>query len=497
MGSRRRGRRRRGRRALRARPQARRASARPQHAGPLTSLDADPSARLEHPRDQDRRADDAGRARVRARCAERRGDGVRPQGGCRRRARRRHHGARRRARATSTRDSARSWRRRRRSRGPARCAELARGRGAGADRARAHQRGDRRQAVPVSVRTVETHRAHIQQKTGRSTRAELVAYALTNGLVELRDRLTVTRRRAGTIARDRRSLARPRRRSRACRRTSSTRSRIPTSPKPPRRSFGVEADAVVANRDPHDRARLPRHADLDALGVGVLDDVGQRLLHEPVERASRPPRRAASPQGRASYASVDIEPSHRRRTRRGSAATRASIAGREPELVQRRGPQLGDQRAQLRRSLISICSIAIAIAALGVAGRARHADSSTLQPGELLQRLVVQLARPARALALGGLDAAAQALCRDALRGRDGGRRAGREAREQAFVLAAEVATSARSKAPSTPTARAAVDQRYQQPRIGVDATQRARAGAGPMTCGRAVPPVVTTAPIR
>jgi two-component system response regulator NreC len=30
---------------------------------------------------------------------------------------------------------------------------------------------------------VETHRAHIQQKLGRSTRAELVRYALDNGLL--------------------------------------------------------------------------------------------------------------------------------------------------------------------------------------------------------------------------------------------------------------------------------------------------------------------------
>ena len=36
----------------------------------------------------------------------------------------------------------------------------------------------------LSVRTVETHRAHIQQKTGRSTRAELVRYALDHDLVE-------------------------------------------------------------------------------------------------------------------------------------------------------------------------------------------------------------------------------------------------------------------------------------------------------------------------
>jgi two-component system response regulator NreC len=35
------------------------------------------------------------------------------------------------------------------------------------------------------VRTVESHRAHIQQKTGQSTRAELVRYALEHHLVEL------------------------------------------------------------------------------------------------------------------------------------------------------------------------------------------------------------------------------------------------------------------------------------------------------------------------
>ena len=36
----------------------------------------------------------------------------------------------------------------------------------------------------LSVRTVESHRAHIQRKTGRSTRAELVQYAFEHGLVE-------------------------------------------------------------------------------------------------------------------------------------------------------------------------------------------------------------------------------------------------------------------------------------------------------------------------
>jgi two-component system response regulator NreC len=36
----------------------------------------------------------------------------------------------------------------------------------------------------LSVRTVESHRAHIQAKTGQSTRAELVAYALAAGLLD-------------------------------------------------------------------------------------------------------------------------------------------------------------------------------------------------------------------------------------------------------------------------------------------------------------------------
>ena len=39
----------------------------------------------------------------------------------------------------------------------------------------------------LSVRTVESHRAHIQQKTRRSSRAELVRYAFEHDLVELVD----------------------------------------------------------------------------------------------------------------------------------------------------------------------------------------------------------------------------------------------------------------------------------------------------------------------
>jgi two-component system response regulator NreC len=36
----------------------------------------------------------------------------------------------------------------------------------------------------LSIRTVETHRAHIQQKLRLSSRSELVRYALEHGLVK-------------------------------------------------------------------------------------------------------------------------------------------------------------------------------------------------------------------------------------------------------------------------------------------------------------------------
>jgi two-component system response regulator NreC len=38
--------------------------------------------------------------------------------------------------------------------------------------------------LDLSVRTVETHRAHIQQKLGLSSRPELTRYALANGLID-------------------------------------------------------------------------------------------------------------------------------------------------------------------------------------------------------------------------------------------------------------------------------------------------------------------------
>ena len=40
------------------------------------------------------------------------------------------------------------------------------------------------QRLYLSVRTIESHRAHIQQKIRRTSRAELVQYALEHGFVD-------------------------------------------------------------------------------------------------------------------------------------------------------------------------------------------------------------------------------------------------------------------------------------------------------------------------
>ena len=46
-----------------------------------------------------------------------------------------------------------------------------------------HTNGEIAAQLYLSVRTVESHRAHIQQKTGRSSRADLVAYAREHRMI--------------------------------------------------------------------------------------------------------------------------------------------------------------------------------------------------------------------------------------------------------------------------------------------------------------------------
>jgi two-component system, NarL family, response regulator NreC len=47
-----------------------------------------------------------------------------------------------------------------------------------------HTNGEIASSLFLSVRTVESHRAHIQQKVGLTTRAELVSYARDRGLLD-------------------------------------------------------------------------------------------------------------------------------------------------------------------------------------------------------------------------------------------------------------------------------------------------------------------------
>jgi two-component system response regulator NreC len=47
-----------------------------------------------------------------------------------------------------------------------------------------HTNAEVAEQLYISIRTVESHRAHIQQKLSLSSRAELVRYALEHGLVE-------------------------------------------------------------------------------------------------------------------------------------------------------------------------------------------------------------------------------------------------------------------------------------------------------------------------
>jgi two-component system, NarL family, response regulator NreC len=51
-----------------------------------------------------------------------------------------------------------------------------------------HTNAEIAEKLYISVRTVETHRAHILQKLGISSRAELVRCALARGLIDTRPR---------------------------------------------------------------------------------------------------------------------------------------------------------------------------------------------------------------------------------------------------------------------------------------------------------------------
>ena len=48
-----------------------------------------------------------------------------------------------------------------------------------------HTNNEIAEQLYLSVRTVESHRAHIQQKLAMTTRSELVRYAIDRGLIDV------------------------------------------------------------------------------------------------------------------------------------------------------------------------------------------------------------------------------------------------------------------------------------------------------------------------
>ena len=107
---------------------------------------------------------------------------------------------------------------------------------------------------------------------------------------------------------------------------------------------GVEAAAVVAHAHPNVRLVLVNLHD-GPLGAAVLGGVGERLLHDPVHRRLDLRRVALALTALlAGYvdAHVDIDA-----LTLGAFAERLDRRG-GPELVERGGAQVGDQRAQVR-----------------------------------------------------------------------------------------------------------------------------------------------------
>ena len=137
------------------------------------------------------------------------------------------------------------------------------------------------------------------------------------------------------------------------------------------------------------------------------------------------------------------------------------------------------RRAWMAAVARSMASSAARSSGVGIAAVAR-ARKDDAQRGELLQGLVVQLARPAHALALGGLDAAPKPVGGDVLGGHDrrGGRR--REGLHEALVLGGELGPGHRPvEGREHPDGLAAEDERDDEPCRGADVLGEREAQSG------------------
>ena len=205
---------------------------------------------------------------------------------------------------------------------------------------------------------------------------------------------------------------------------SRTRSRIPARPKP---SVGVARQSPARRRRPRSRfARLAR-----------ARRPARPLRARAWPRSSAPPARAGRPSSRArrrarlrrrgpassSSASTSagrlIAVAVEQRLERGRRPSSSSAAGRSSVMIAR--------RFAISRSMCPIASSHRRPSPARVARCATRRGEQHAQPAERLERLVVELARPAPPLGLGRRERGAQTLALDALRGGDRRRGAGGE----------------------------------------------------------------------
>ena len=184
--------------------------------------------------------------------------------------------------------------------------------------------------------------------------------------------------------------------------------------------------------------------------------VGERLLHDPVDGGLELGVEPAADL----HLYVDLEPLDGREPPAEALDRRG-----QPDLVQRRRAQLGDQRPQaLDLGPDVFDRLAHRLLERHPVAPAQCRGEQHLQRPERLQRLVVQLARPAAALLLGRGDRVAQAVLGDRAGGSHGGRGARREGEEQPLLLVAECGVAGEAVEGREQAERhVAVDERHQQ----------------------------------
>ena len=151
-------------------------------------------------------------------------------------------------------------------------------------------------------------------------------------------------------------------------------------------------------------------------------------------------------------------------------ATSASIAGASPSSSSAAGRSsvMIARRFSISRSTCPTPSRSSSATSLVLDAPQRRGEDHP-QPAEPLQRLVVQLARPAPALGLGRLERVAQPLVLHGLRERDGGRGAGGERAQRRLVVLGEalrLGAAVERREHAEPAA--AVDERREQRRLRV-----------------------------